>query len=144
MKKLILIIVCLLGFFSLSAKEQTIVIKTSGGAERQVLDKNEKPTGATFIGYSSISLNQDDNDNITLNCSDEGWEPCELDPRTIKLKCDYEDLLNIAIGKIKKGENNGKFNDVITKGKKKFTRTVKWTSTGIYKSSKITIILKDA
>lgn len=54
MKKLILILVCFLGFYTLSAKEQTIIIKTSGGAERQVLDKNDKPTGETFIGYNNF------------------------------------------------------------------------------------------
>jgi len=143
MKKIILLFVCFLGFFTLSAKEQTIVIKTSGGAERQVLDKNDKPTGETFIGYNNVALKQDDDLRITLICSGEGWEPFELNVNPNKVKCEFKDLLKLAQDKIKKGENNGKFNDVITKGKKKFTRSVKWNSTGIYKSSKIVITLND-
>ena len=139
MKKLILILVCFLSFCVLSAKDQTIIIKTSGGAEREPLKKGGEP----YIGYSNISLKQDDKGNITLDCSDEGWEPCELDPQSIKVKCAYEDLLKLAFSRIKEGENNGKSTDKITKGKKKFARSVKWNSTGLTKSSKIVIILSD-
>jgi hypothetical protein len=145
MKKIIVIFVCILSFMSLSAKEQVIVIKTSGGAERQVLGKNNKPTGETFIGYSKISLKQENAyDNITLNCSEEGWEPCELDRQTVTVKCAYEDLIKLAFGKIKKGELKGMASDKMTEGKKRYSRTVKWTSTGLIKSTQITIILDDS
>jgi hypothetical protein len=143
MKKIILICLCFLAFCTLSAKEQIIVIKTTGGAERQVLDKNDKPTGETFIGYNNVALKLDDDLKITLDCSGDGWEPFELDLNPNKVKCEYKDLLKLAQDKIKKGENNGKFKDEITKGKKKFKRSVKWSSTGIYKSSKIVITLND-
>ena len=139
MKKLILILLCCLSICALSAKEQTIIIKTKGGVERPALKKGGEP----YIGFSNIHLKQEDNGNISLECSEDGWDPCEIDPLCVKVKCAYEDLLKLALSRIRDGENNGKSTDKITKGKKKFSRSVKWNSTGLTKSSKIVIILND-
>ncbi len=142
MKKIILIVVFFLSLFSLSAKEQAIKFKISGGAEQQVLDKNDKPTGETYIGYNNSNTEQKDPyGDITFVCSGKGWEQIVLE--AVTLKCPFKDLLNSAMEKIKKGEFKGKLTDKITKGKKQFTRSIQWNSTGLLKSSKIVIMLKD-
>lgn len=139
MKKLILVLICFLGFSTLSANEQVIIIKTTGGVERPALTKGGEP----YIGFNNVSLKLSDDGKITLSCSDAGWEPCELNLPPNKVKCESEDLLKAAFAKIKKGELNGSLSDEIKKGKKKFKRTIKWSSTGITKTSTIKIILKD-
>jgi len=142
MKIIILILAFLMGFCSLSAKEQIIEINVSGGIERPALKDAGKIKSEPYIGYNYYKLKQENQyGNITLKCSGEGWETCELDSNSVTIKCAYMDLLNYAFNKIKKGVKKGKFTDKITEGKNHYTRMVKWSSKGIYNSSKITIIL---
>lgn len=142
MKIMILIFAFFLSFCALSAKEQIIEIKVSGGIERPALKNAGKIKGEPYIGYNDYKLRQENQyGNITLQCGGEGWEICELDSNSVTLKCAYMDLLKLAFNKIKKGVKKGTFTDEITEDKKHYTRTVKWSSKGLYKSSKITIIL---
>jgi hypothetical protein len=139
MRRLILVFVFFLSLCSLSASEQTIVIKTSGGAERPSLKKG----GESYVGYNDIKLHQDKKGNITLVCTNEGWEQCDIDSNTTSVICNYKSLYILANSSIKNGLNKGTITDKIDENKKSFKRTVSWNSTGYLKTSEITITLED-
>lgn len=140
MGKLILVFVFFMSFCSLTASEQLIEIKTSGGAERPALKQGGEP----YIGYDKYEFKQYNlYGDITLECSGEGWEQCKIDSNNATLKCDYNALFILANLAIKNGLKKGTITDTIDENKKSYKRTIAWISMGYLKTSEFSVTLED-
>ncbi|MEI6091938.1 MAG: hypothetical protein WCR42_15900 [bacterium] len=145
MRKLICVLVFILGFCSLTAGEQTIIIKTSGGVEKQTLGADGKPSGETYIGYNTIGTEYDSLANkVKIECAEEGLMDLKRSAEIPEIKCEFTPLVTIINIAIKLGINKGSITDVIVINKKSYNRTALWTSTGYLKDTEITIKLEDA